>query len=413
MKRTQDISRVIRRLHVPASPELDERIHREIAKAAAPRPTALPGPELTLGQIIALLMKKKSTRFTLATTLGLALIVALALNHSTTSAWAMEQAIEALKRYKAVHITGYTTAGGAPAPFELWARADATGTRSDICLAKSDNFTAWVKDNKTYTYDRARNTVYVEPDITIGLNPWFGPKFLSMLARMKDYKAFEGDDPATGQKRVMVTGSIESITGPQSFLLEFDARTKLPVSLKRWLNLKREGALDFFFDKIVYFEDLPDSVFQFEPPPQVQFVNKPLTIPEANLPMLTDPRSGISADGMTREEACRKIMEQLLDASIKDDMARIHQLCPLTATWPDGLLRDLGAQDQVAEVLNIGGIEQEGRSRLGPLALVPARVRCKDGKVRDMRFVVQFRQTDRGISCVVHGPHGYAAEVKE
>jgi hypothetical protein len=33
MKPTNDISRMIRQLRVPASPELDERIHAEIAKA--------------------------------------------------------------------------------------------------------------------------------------------------------------------------------------------------------------------------------------------------------------------------------------------------------------------------------------------------------------------------------------------
>jgi hypothetical protein len=356
-------------------------------------------------------MKNKSMRYTICTALGLGILAAVVLTHSTTSAWAMEQAIEALQKYKALHIEGYTTAGGSPALMEVWARADATGTRSDACLAKSDSFTVWVKDNKTYTYDQAHNTVYVEPGITAGLNPWFGPKFLATLARMHDYRSNEGIDAATGQKRVVVTGSIQSIIGPQSFLMEFDAQTKLPVSMKRWLNLKRSGTPDFFFEKIVYFEDLPDSAFSFEPPAGAKFVDKPLTIPEANLAMLSDPKSGISAEGLTLEEACRKLLEQFLAACIKDDMPRIHQLCPMTATWPDGLLRDLGAQDQVEEVLKIGGIEREGQSKLGPLALVPCRVRCKDGKVRVMRFVVQFRQTGQGASCVVHGPNGYSVEV--
>ena len=68
-----------------------------------------------------MIMKKKSIRYTLATTLGVGLITALTLHFSTTPVWAMEQAIEALQKYKAVCMTGYTTAGGSPAPAEVWA----------------------------------------------------------------------------------------------------------------------------------------------------------------------------------------------------------------------------------------------------------------------------------------------------
>jgi hypothetical protein len=229
---------------------------------------------------------------------------------------------------------------------------------------------------------------------------------------MPDYEAVEGDDPATGQKQILVTGSIESATGPQSFLIEFDARTKLPVSMKHWNNRDRHGAPDFDLGRIVYFEDLPDGALRFDPPPGVQFVDKPLTIPEANLPMLSDPKAGIPADGLTREEACRKILGHLWPAAINGNLERIRQLCPLTAAWPDRLLRDVMAEDEVVELLQVGGIEKEGQSKLGPLALVASRVRCRDGKVREVKIVVQFRQTEQGASCVIHGNYGYSVEVE-
>lgn len=412
MKRTGEISKVIQRLRVPASAELDERVRNAIGQETRTGPAAPPREEPTFLELLKMLMKKKSTRYTLATTLGLALIAALLLNHSTTTAWAMEQAIEALQKYKAVRMTGYTTAGGGPAPVELWARANATGTQSAECLAKSDSFTAWVEDNKTYIYDHASNKVYVDPAITIGLTPWLGPKLLTKLAKMPDYKEIEGDDPATGQKQILVTAGIDTSTGPQSFLIEFDAGTKLPVSMKHWLNLNRHGAPDFAFDKIVYFEDLPDSAFSFEPPPGVPFEQKPLTIPEANLAMLSDPKSGISADGLTREEACRKILEQFWTAVINDDLATIRELCPLAVTWPDKLLLDVMAEDKAVELLQIGDIEQEGQSRLGRLALVPSRVRCEDGKVREIKIIVQFRENEQGRSCVIHGNYGYSVVVE-
>jgi hypothetical protein len=408
MKKTQDISQVIGQLHTPASSKLDERVYAEIAKAAVVRS----GAPSVLVEIFTLLLKKKSTLYTLATTLGLVLLVVLALNRSTSSAWAMEQAIEALKKHKALHITGYATTGHATTPLDVWARADATGNLIEASLAKWGDMTVWTSDNKTYTYDHAHNTVFVEPGNT-GLNPWFGTKLLARLARMKDYKAFEGEDPATGQRRVIVSSSIELPTGPHSFLMEFDVRTKLPVSVKGWLNLKQEGAPNWYFEKIIYFDDLPDSALKFQPPAGTAITDMPLTIPDASLSSLGDPGSGISAEGMTQEQACEKILRQLWEARAKNDLARIRQLLPSTATWSDEMLRGSGEESEGGQLLRIGAIERTGHSRLGPLALVPVWFRHKDGAEFEVWMIVQFRETERGASCVVHGTHGYALNVKK
>jgi hypothetical protein len=107
------------------------------------------------------------------------------------------------------------------------------------------------------------------------------------------------------------------------------------------------------------------------------------------------------------------LLQQFWAAVINDDVARLHQLCPVTATWPDRLLRDVVAEEHAVELLKIGSIQKEGQSKLGPLALVPSRIRCLDGKVREVKIIVQFRQTEQGMSCVVHGNYGYSVEVEE
>jgi hypothetical protein len=407
MKETKDISQVIRRLHAPASSKLDERVYDEIAKATAPQ-NAPSGAE-----ILSLFLKKKSIRYTLVTTLGLVLLVVFALNRSTSSAWAMEQAIEALKKYRAFHVTGYATIGRGTTPLDFWARAEATGNLLETGLVKWGDMTVWNSHNKTYTYDHAHNSVFVEPGITLGLNPWLGPKLLYRLARMKDYKAFEGEDPATGQKRVIATCSAELPTGPHSFLMEFDVRTKLPVSVKGWLNLNQEGPPNWYFEKIIYFEDLPESAFNFQPPAGTPVTDMPLTIPEASLSSLSDPRSGISADGMTQQQACETILNQLSEARAKNDLPRIRQLMPATATWSDKMLRGSGEEAEGAQLLKIGEIERTGRSKLGPLALVPMWFRYKDGAELEVWMIVQFRETEQGTSCVVQGTRGYALNVKK
>jgi hypothetical protein len=406
MKKTQDISQVLRRLHVPASSKLDERIDGEIAKAR-PAPS---GHEITFGQIFLLVLKKKSTRYTLATTMALILLVVLVLNHSTTSAWAMDQAIEALKKYKGLHFSGhYTGTSGETKSLDAWARSDTKGNRVETALVTSDNITTWTRNNKTYTYDRGGKKGYVQPGVNL-INSWLGPNLLRDAARMKDYKAVEGDDPTTGQKRVIVTCSLDNLDGPQSFLMEFDVRTKLLVSLQVWPNLEREGAPRISVEKILYFEDLPDSALSYQPPANTQFTDIPLEVPEANLPLLSDPKCGISADGMTREQACQKILKELWVAPPD----RVRQLFPIIATWSDEMIRSSGdSSETIKEVLNIGGIEQTGSSKLGPLALVPCRIRYQDGSVRVNWMVVQFREIDGRTSCVVAAIHGYGLDAKE
>ncbi|HEY2084077.1 MAG TPA: hypothetical protein VGI88_14945 [Verrucomicrobiae bacterium] len=410
MKKTQDISQVLWRLHVPASSKLDERIDGEIAKAATVATAAPSGQEFAFGKIFLLFLKKKSTRYTLATTMGLILLVVLVMNHSTTSAWAMDQAIEALKKYRALHFTGYyTTENGQTKPLDAWARSDTTGNRVETALVTIGHITTWTRDNKTYTYDRAGKKGYVQPGINL-INSWLGPNLLADAATVKDYKAVEGDDPTTGQKRVIVTCSLGNLEGPQSFLMEFDVRTKLLVSLQAWPNLTREGTPRTSVEKILYFEDLPDSALSFQPPADTQFTDIPLEVPEADISLLSDPKCGMSADGMTREQACQKILKELWVATPD----RVRQLFPVIATWSDEMIRGArNPNETVKEVVKIGSIEQTGSSKLGPLCLVPCRIRYQDGSVRENWMVVQFRETDRGTSCVVAAIRGYGLNVKE
>ena len=415
MKKTQNISQSLRQIRVPASSKLDERIHGEIDNAVTPEAPDPSGAQLTFGQIIASFLNRNSIRYTIATTLVLASLVALALIHSAPSAWAMDQAIEALKKYRGLQMSGEFTKDGKTSPIELWFRAETNGNIVQDSLAKvGDRATVWTKDNKTYTYDHEDKMVYVEPGITLDLGGWPGAQLLADLSKVKDYKALEGDDPATGRKRVVVTCSSESSTGPQSYLLEFDVQTKLLVSMKVWGNSTREGAPKFDLEKIVFFDDLPESTFDFQPPSDIPFTNAPLDIPDAgaSVPAMSDPKYGISTEGMTQEQACQQIIQQAWAANMKYDLARIRQLFPLAANASDETLRTIIDREGVTQLLKVGGIEKTGQSKLGPVALVPSWVHDNNG-VTEIWMIVQFRGPDQGTSCVIYGAHGYALNAKE
>ena len=191
--------------------------------------------------------------------------------------------------------------------------------------------------------------------------------------------------------------------------------------MKIWNNSKREGTPKFNLEKILYFEDLPDSTFDFQPPAGIPFTNAPLGIPDAGVdfPAMSDPNNGTNRQrrregyGVWRQQHCQKFFNRHGQLPAKNDFPRIRQLFPVAADATDESLRLINERAGVVQVLKIGGIEKTGRSKLGPLALVPSWVRAKDGTVSEVWMIVQFRETDHGTSCVLYAAHGYALNVKE
>jgi hypothetical protein len=89
-------------------------------------------------------------------------------------------------------------------------------------------------------------------------------------------------------------------------------------------------------------------------------------------------------------------------------------LCPLLQRWDDKLLRMMLENEEAAvELLDLGPVIHEGASAVGPLALAPSRVRCRDGQVRELRILIQFRNGEHGPTCLVHGNYGLSRTVPE
>lgn len=412
MERTDEISQVIRQLRVPPSPELDERVHEAIKQAERSASLIPPSTEPSLLALLTLIMKKKSTRFAFSTLALTAVLVATMLKTSTVTAWSMDETIAALRKYRGIFMVGRGLGQTRDSVFMVWGRANPSGTASEACLLISDGNQVWAKDNVTHFYSPSEKRVLVDPATTAFLSPWFGPKLFGMMAKMGDGKARRSTDAETGQDRVALTCSLQGAHGPRSYQIEFDPVTKLPTSLKQWDNLKRHGKPAFHAEQILYLEDVSEEIFKVRVPADVRFIPKALEIPEANLALLTDPRAGIPTGGLSREAAGRKLVGEVWAAVIGNDLSRLRELCPLLTGWKDEVVREMFAQEEPAEVLVVGGIEKEGTSRLGPIALVPSRVRCKDGRQLEVKMLLQFRDSGTGESCVVHGPYGIPFELR-
>jgi hypothetical protein len=331
----------------------------------------------------------------------------------TTSAWAIEQAIDAVKEYRAIHVVG-TIPGRT---FESWMRSNKSMTQTqDVVARDSNGGIAWVKNGSTYLYDPGQNTVYFENAITQGFSQWLGPEFLEMFSRSKGAQTLEGKDPATGRDRVTLLCSLVDVDGPQSWTVEFDVVTKLPVSFTCWQNLDRSGEPVFNVTRITYYKTVSDSLFDVNIPGNPPYVERPVTIPGVNLGLLSNPEDGIAVGDLPMQEAAQKIVRANYQAVIDGDLAGLRKLSPLCKGWNDEMLRSVllktGKTNRIVEVVKIEQVTKTGESELGPLAVVPAVLRHADGTKSEEKMIVQFRRLGGTASCVVYGPYGVSRQIE-
>ena len=132
--------------------------------------------------------------------------------------------------------------------------------------------------------------------------------------------------------------------------------------------------------------------------------------------MLGDPAHGVSAEGMTQQEAAEKVVRALYQAVIDQDLDGLKRISPLCRNWGDEFLRKIifkpDRDDRIVEIVEVGPICRTGQSKLGPIVAVPTTVRLQNGKKIEEKMIVQFRTLGGQSSCVVHGPYGLPHEVK-
>jgi hypothetical protein len=404
------VKRRLRGLHPVGDADPEDRI---LADALAAMRQAKPQPESLSRQIVRALARSTTAR--LATGTAVVLFIVAIATRVSQPVWAVEETIAAVQKYRACNLTLLIGPGVA---YDFWATAEPSGELSgDVTLKGTNGSAIWVKNNKTYYYDRGSHTVEVDDAKTAGFQPWLGPRLFRLIAKAEDARAVYAKDPASGRELVVMTGSMVTVAGHISWSVEFDQETKLPVALKQWENPQRSGAPAVSEVRIAYYQELPKDALNVEVPAGAIYREKPIVLPDGNLERMNNPDQGISAEGMTRAEAASKILEQTYQAIIDGDLASIRRLCPLTTPWSDEMLRSVMLNEgeesmRLAQVVDIGGIVREGYDRVGPFLVLPVRVRTRGGKLWDQKHIVQFRLIGGRESCVVYGPYGMTSEVR-
>lgn len=410
MRSADNIEKQITDFTIDVNPDKDRQVLDEIlhTQANAHRPS-----QIDLWRFI---MKSRMTKFTAAAVVIAAVAIGINL-FTATPAWAIEQTISAMKQYNGAYLSGVCPGQtGSLVSFELWVQANEAHTSTkNIVVKLDDGLIRWTRDHSTFTYIPDQHVVLVEDAVTTGFSHFLGPELFEVLSRLEDARTTYGYDAATDREYAMLSGSLTDVSGAKFLQVEFDVKTKLVTSIKQWDSLRPQGVPAFHASTIRYFETLPDSTFEVRIPAGVTYVEQQVTIPEANLDLLSNPQYGISTEELTREQACRKVLEQLYTSVIEGDLERFRNLAPVAETWTDELLKkvlQIGTDHATLQIMEIGEISEEGISPLGPIVVVPVTTKRADGTVWQDKIILQFREIDGESSCVVHGPQGLPVQLQ-
>ena len=228
-----------------------------------------------------IIMKSQITKLATAAVIIVAVVLSVPiLNNSTSTVWAIEQSIEAVSQYKAVLVEGLESertwredGSLEQRPFKSWAVANEDQTMIEKYRHEVDSVPIITTNGqKTWRYDLQTNTVRVKNRPYIASECWCGSQFLEQikgfLGEVIPWEVTYGKDPATGKQRAFlkIAWLEERYNGPRSMWIEFDVESKLLVSLKQWENANWEGPATLVVEKITYYENLPDDLFEFEIP---------------------------------------------------------------------------------------------------------------------------------------------------
>jgi len=406
MSAVENIERLVKKFYtakkssIATSAEMDKKILDDALQAIEKSKKAQSAA--THPNIWRIIMKTKIAKFAAAaaiifiTGLGIAI-----LDKSTTPAWAIEQTIEALERFSAVHISGVVVPpeDSLQHSFDLWARANEDHSQSgDFRIEIDTGQINWVQGNDTYHYDPNQNTVRILRGQKATINPWIGRDLLQDLEqKTDDWQVSYGNDPATGRDRVFVTCSHLHAPVPKSWWFEFDLETKLPVRFKQWHNLQRKGKPAFDAQRIVYYEELPDETFQFEIPQDAVVIDNWPDI----LDKLNDPNCGMLAEGITEDEASVEIVRRYWQAAIDGNWEMVARLRPIASpeTWQAKY-----SSNPPGEIIEIGEPYQQKGCSIGPVT--PVTIKFQDEDIRGIRMITKFRDINGKSSCVIAGTWG-------
>ncbi len=278
MKSADKIKQYFKKAELGINQDADEQVFADVLRARQKTTENEPAVPVNLWRII---MKSPLTKLAVAAVLLIACVTGVFIfNRTSGVAWAIEQSIEALSKYNAVLIEGSESFLDEDGKLQqmrtgkTWWVADEDQTRVIKERNDIDGVTVLIANGQeTWRYDPQTNTVIKNRPYGLP-EGWIGSRMLEQLQSFHDlgiitqWDITYGKDPVTRKQRAFLTVAWidKRYNGPRSMWFEFDVQSKLVVSLKQWENANWEGPPRAVSEKITYYDNLPDELFEFEIP---------------------------------------------------------------------------------------------------------------------------------------------------
>lgn len=318
MRPTDNINKLIGKLKLQASAELDKKVHDDISKA-------LDGPAHSKPGIWRIIMKTRTTKLAAAAVIIAGFFLAMTFfDKATTPAYALEQTIAANHTIRTIHLRIFSGDDSDEKYSDLWLKYDDAGMLSNLRWNMHDDdgvsFSVW-NEGVVKTWMPEKNVV-----IVIRVNNveeyWqhFAEKYDPRLILQRLYDdsrksrvELEIDEPAADGDFVY----IKAIDTDDDMCLELvvDRRTKLVKEFSEFSVGRQEDELDMRIEFIAYNEPVDPSVFQLTGIPD-----------DAQVYDQVDRLVGLEQGDLTEDEIAVEVVRAGLEAAIVHDYDEVSRL---------------------------------------------------------------------------------------
>ena len=338
-------------------------------------------------------MQHKKTQLAAAAVVVAAVVFGVSLFHdSAKPAYAVGQTIDAIKQIETVYMKGEFYKQG---EFECWMRFEGDPDRpTHVWLGRAGhNLCKICSPEGVFGLNKRTNRVHFASRDERGMSwiPRFGSFFKDAVQQAGMNDAIQIIDTEDG-----IIVRISTPQREQEFLV--DPETKLPT---RFTTVREDNPMEMM-RRTLAVRHLVEIRYNEEPPAGIFDKPADAVVVENEVDCLVDPDSGLVADGMTREEACREIVKQASQAMIDLDATRLQRLALFFRLWPPQIweqVRQMKAAGQWVQGYEITGEPY----REGDLWYLQAEIKFAGGRSEVQTSMVKFYDFDGAVRAFCIG----------
>jgi len=375
----------------PTTPEFDERVLQSALDAQRQMQPQRSAPADS--GVRRFLMQGRKTQLAAAAVALAAVVLAVSVFHNSAQpAYAVGQTIDAIKQIRTVYMKGEFYKQG---PFECWMRFDGNPDRpTHVWLGRTgENLCKICAPDGVFGLNQRTRRIHYAPRDERGKSwiPKFGSVFRDAVRQARTSEAIQ-----ITENEDAITVRIDAPQRQQEFLV--DSKTKLPI---RFTTLHDDNPMEMM-RKTLAVKHLVEIRYNEQPPASLFDKPADAVVVENEIDCMVDPDSGLSADGMTREVACREIVQRTGQALIDLDQATLCKFDLFYRLYPPQIWEQLqkmkAAGQWVSEFAITGPPYQEG-----DLWYVPVAVRSKTGQSETQNAMIKFYQFEGKTHCFIIG----------